>query len=127
MHRSAVLSYLRDGRKKVAFLHVPPDEFDCRYPVFDRCHWARVCVLLVIRDCEQIVRSVWHGLSPLEVEQKTAVVRESKNALDEGARKDPVKAMYWVTMSLRTGLPTLNWSHHAGATPTLLLTYGILL
>lgn len=31
-----------------------------------------------------------------------------------------INAMYWATMSLRTGFPTLSWSDQAGATPKAL-------
>ena len=34
-----------------------------------------------------MTRAVSYGLSPLEIEQKTAAVRESKDALDKGARE----------------------------------------
>ena len=44
-------------------------------------------MLLVVRVREQVVRAVSHGLSPLNIEQKTAVVWEPENALDEGARE----------------------------------------
>ena len=34
-----------------------------------------------------MTRAVSRGISPLEIEQKTAAVRESKDALDKGARE----------------------------------------